>query len=262
MKINVKGAIVSNDDKPIYDLFNMESTSPNVISDAIEKANGEDLEVVINSGGGCLMSGADMYSTLKDYEGNVTVKISGVAGSAASIVAMAANKIKMSPVASLFIHNVQLQNAGDHNSMQYAADTLKVLNKTVANAYREKTGMSQDELLELMNNDTWMDCETAKEKGFIDEVMFQEEKAIASVEGMIPQKVINGVRNTLMEQKLKNEDEDSSDKEESKEESSDGLSSKQKQEVRDIVKDEIKKQTGEKEGTKENEVTNKFKRWL
>ena len=260
MKINVKGAIVSNDDKLIYDLFNMESTSPSVISNAIEKANGEDLEVIINSGGGCLMSGADMYSTLKDYEGNVTVKISGVAGSAASIVAMAANQIKMSPVASLFIHNVQLQSAGDHNDMQYAADTLKVLNKTVANAYREKTGMSQDELLELMNKDTWMDCETAKEKGFIDEILFQEEKAIASVEGMIPQKVINGVRNTLMEQKLRNEDEST---EESREESSEeSLSSKQKQEVRDIVKDEIKKQTGKKEEPKENKLKNNFKRWL
>lgn len=121
--------------------------------------------------------------------------------------------------------------------------------------------MSQDELLELMNNDTWMDCETAKEKGFIDEILFQEEKAIASVEGMIPQKVINGVRNTLMEQKLINEDE-SSEKEESKEESSEGLTSKQKQEVRDIVKDEIKKQIGKEEEPKENKINNKFKRWL
>src|SRR5699024_8552026 len=79
----------------------------------------------------------------------------------------------------------------------------------------------------------------AKEKGFIDEVLFQETKAVASSGNVIPQKVIDGVRNTLMDQKLKNED----SSEESKEDSSDGLSSKQKQEVRDIVKDEIKKQT-------------------
>lgn len=270
MKINVKGAIVSNDDKPIYDLFNMESTSPNAITSVVEEANGEDLEVVINSGGGCLMSGADMYSTLKGYEGNVTVKISGVAGSAASIVAMAADQVKMSPVASLFIHNVQLQNAGDHNSMQYAADTLKVLNKTVANAYREKTGMSQDELLDLMNNDTWMDCEAAKERGFIDEILFQEEKAVASVEGMIPQKVINGVRNTLMKQKLRNEEET---KEEKQEET---FTSEQKQAIRNIVKDEIKKQIekDEPEEKPDNSVVvngvkyvaeskiNKHKRWL
>src|SRR5699024_189320 len=173
---------------------------------------------------------------------------------------MCSSDLKKSPVTSLFINNVQLQSAGDHNDMQYAADTLKVLNKTVANAYREKTGMSQDELLELMNKDTWMDCETAKEKGFIDEILFQEEKAIASVEGMIPQKVINGVRNTLMEQKLRNEDEST---EESREESSEeSLSSKQKQEVRDIVKDEIKKQIGKEEEPKENKINNKFKRWL
>src|SRR5699024_357465 len=258
MKIEVKGVICSNDDKPIYDLFNIESTSPNVISEAIDNANGEDVEVIINSGGGDLFSGSDIFSKLKEYPGNVEARITGVAASAASIIAMGADKVTMSPTASLMIHNVSLMTSGDHNDMQRASNTLKTLNKTVANAYMDKTGMTQDELLGLMENETWIEANEAKEKGFIDEVLFQETKAVASSGNVIPQKVIDGVRNTLMDQKLKNED----SSEESKEDSSDGLSSKQKQEVRDIVKDEIKKQIGKEEEPKENKINNKFKRWL
>src|SRR5699024_5068526 len=128
----------------------------------------------------------------------------------------------------------------------------------VANAYMDKTGMTQDELLGLMENETWLEANEAKEKGFIDEVLFQETKAVASSGNVIPQKVIDGVRNTLMDQKLKNED----SSEERKEESSDDMSSKQKQEVHDIKKDKSKKQTGKKEETKENKLKNNFKRWL
>src|SRR5699024_10076168 len=189
----------------------------------------------------------------------------------------------------LMIHNVSLMTSGDHNDMQRASNTLKTLNKTVANAYMDKTGMTQDELLGLMENETWLEANEAKEKGFIDEVLFQETKAVASSGNVIPQKVIEGVRNTLMEQKLRNEDESTEESreesseeslsskqkqevrdivkdettEESREESSEeSLSSKQKQEVRDIVKDEIKKQIGKEEEPKENKINNKFKRWL
>src|SRR5699024_4303077 len=89
---------------------------------------------------------------------------------------MGADKVTMSPTASLMIHNVSLMTSGDHNDMQRASNTLKTLNKTVANAYMDKTGMTQDELLGLMENETWLEANEAKEKGFIDEVLFQETK--------------------------------------------------------------------------------------
>ena len=95
MKIEVNGVICSNDDKPIYDMFGMESTSPSVISEAIKKADGKDLEIYINSGGGDLFSGSQIFTELKDYKGNVEVKITGVAASAASIIAMGADKVVM-----------------------------------------------------------------------------------------------------------------------------------------------------------------------
>src|SRR5699024_3104696 len=154
----------------------------------------------------------------------------GVASSAASIIAMGADKVTMSPTASLMIYYVSLMISGDHNYMQHASNTLKTLNKKVTNVYMDKTGMTLDEFLGLIDNETLLENNESKEKGFIDEVLFQETKAVASSGNVIPQKVIDGVRNTLMDQKLKNED----SSEESKEDSSDGLSSKQKQEVRDI----------------------------
>lgn len=259
MKIDVKGVICSNDDKPVYDLFDIESTSPKVITQAIEEADGGDLELVINSGGGDLFSGSDIFFMLKDYPGKVEAKISGVAASAASIIAMGADKVSMSPTASLMIHNVSVMSQGDHNDMQHTSDTLRTLNKTVANAYMDKTGMTQEELLNMMENETWLEANEAKEKGFIDEVMFQELKAVAGSGNVIPQNVIDGVKKTIMEQKLRNEEETSEEKEEEKAES---LTSDQRQEVRDIVKEEIKKLTGDKEEPKENKIKNNFKRWL
>src|SRR5699024_2654202 len=126
------------------------------------------------------------------------------------------------------------------------------------NAYMDKTGMTQDELLGLMENETWLEANEAKEKGFIDEVLFQETKAVASSGNVIPQKVIDGVRNTLMDQKLKNED----SSEESKEDSYYGKESKQKQEKHDIVKDENKKKTNDKKNCQVYKLYNILKRLL
>lgn len=101
MKINIKGVIIPNDDKWIYDWFEMDSTCPREVENEVEKANGEDLEVIINSPGGDIFSGSEIYTLLKDYSGDAVVKIVGVAASAASIVAMAGKKVMMSPTAEM-----------------------------------------------------------------------------------------------------------------------------------------------------------------
>lgn len=227
MKVDIKGVIVPNDQRGIYDMFGMESTSPNIVTDAINNADGGDLELIVNSGGGDLFSGSEIFSTLKDYPGKVVVKVYGVAASAASIICMGADEIKMSPTASLMVHNPAVMNYGDHNDMEHASDMLKTLNKTVAGAYQKKTGLSQEELLNLMETETWMDAGTAHKKGFVDEILFQDEttKAVANAGNMIPQQVINSIRNKKINQ-VNNE-----------------LSDDDKKEVRQIVREEIKKQS-------------------
>lgn len=96
-KVSVKGAIISNDDQWIYDWFEIEATSPKSIGNAIQEANGDEVEVEINSGGGDVFAGSEIYTALKAYSGNVTTKIVGLAASAASVIAMAGNKVLMSP---------------------------------------------------------------------------------------------------------------------------------------------------------------------
>ena len=112
MKINVKGAIVPNNEKWIYDLLDMDATSPNDIIDALPSTN-EDVEIIINSGGGEVMSGSEIYTALKSYAGNVNVKVVGVAASAASVIAMAGDTIEMSPTAQMMIHNASTLAYGD-----------------------------------------------------------------------------------------------------------------------------------------------------
>lgn len=206
-KINIKGPIVGNSEVWIYEWFGIEATSPNSVSKVIDEANGEDLEVEINSGGGSVFAGSEIYTMLKDYKGHVTVKIVGLAASAASVIAMAGNKVMMSPTAQMMIHNVSTYTRGDYRDMEHSAEVLKSANNTIANAYRLKTGKTQEELLKLMDNETWMTAQKAKELGFIDEIMFDEEQQLIAnhgYSGLLPPEVINKMRNMLKNPNDKN----------------------------------------------------------
>ena len=200
MKVNIKGPIISNSDAWIYEWFGIEATSPNSVNKVLEKANGEDIEVEINSGGGSVFAGSEIYTALKSYKGNVVVKIVGLAASAASVIAMAGNKVMMSPTAQIMIHNVSSRASGDYRDMEHTAEVLRNANDTIANAYRIKTGKTQEELLALMDKETWMTADKAKELGFVDEIMFESDsQLVASTDysGMLPPEVINKIRNTL-----------------------------------------------------------------
>ncbi len=200
MKVKIKGVIIPNDDKWIYDWFEMESTCPREVEKEVEKANGEDLEVIINSPGGDVFSGSEIYTLLKDYNGNVVIKIVGVAASAASIIAMAGKKVMMSPTAEMMIHNVSSCACGDYRDFEHEAGVLKDYNSTIANAYMIKSGMTKEELLSMMDEETWLTPEKALEYKLIDEIMFMDStpKLAASFGGiMLPQEVINKIRNTI-----------------------------------------------------------------
>lgn len=206
-KINIKGPIVGNSDAWIYEWFGIEVTSPNSVNKAIEEANGDEIEVEINSGGGSVFAGSEIYTALKSYKGNVTVKIVGLAASAASVIAMSGKKIIMSPTAQMMMHNVSSRVSGDYRDMEHTAEILKNANETIANAYRLKSGMSQEDLLSMMDKETWMTAEKAKGYGLIDEVMFEDEVTLVastSYSGMLPPEVINKMRNKLQNEKAVN----------------------------------------------------------
>ena len=203
MKIPIKGVIISNDDKMVYEWFDMDSTCPREVSKRINEASGEELEVEINSPGGSVYAGSEIYTALMNYSGRVNVDIVGVAASAASVVAMAGGVVKISPTAQIMIHNVRSRAEGDYRDLQHEANVSKNYNKSIANAYEIKTGMSRDQLLDLMDEETWLTAQKAKEYGFVDEVMFESEELVASAYGdlMLPENVVNKIRNKIADNK-------------------------------------------------------------
>ena len=106
-----------------------------------------------------------------DYRGSVTVKIDGIAASAASVIAMAGTKVLVSPVSMLMIHNPATMAMGDAAEMQKAIAMLDEVKESIINAYEIKTGMSRAKLSHLMDAETWMDAHTAVDLGFADEIM-------------------------------------------------------------------------------------------
>lgn len=116
------------------------------------------------------MAAAQIYNMLMDYKGNVTVKIDGIAASAASVIAMAGTKVLMSPVSMMMIHNPATVAFGDTAEMQKAIAMLSEVKESIINAYEIKTGMSRTKLAHLMDAETWMDANKAIELGFADEI--------------------------------------------------------------------------------------------
>jgi len=200
-RIDVKGVIISNDHKPAYDFYGVEATSPNDVTSQL--VNGEDVEVIVNSGGGNVFAGSEIYTALKEHNGQVTVKIYGLAASSASIIAMGADKVLMSPTSQMMIHNVSVASGGDYRSHEHTAEVLKNANETIANAYHLKTGLSHDEILGMMNKETWLSPQKAIELGFADEMMFANQsnsdlQLVASTYqvAMLPQSVIDQFNKT------------------------------------------------------------------
>lgn len=173
--IKVNGAIIGNNEKAAYEFYGVEATSPNDVTSQLTDEN-EDIEVVISSGGGNVFAGSEIYTALKEHKGQVTVKIPSFAASSASIVAMGADIVLMSPTSQMMIHNVSVKTGGDYRDMEHTAEVLKNANSTIANAYRLKTGLSEEEILAMMDKETWLSPQKAVELGFADEMMFANEQ--------------------------------------------------------------------------------------
>ena len=134
-----------------------DDVTPQLFRDELNAGSG-DITVWINSPGGDCVAAAQIYNMLMDYKGNVTVKIDGIAASAASVIAMAGTKVLMSPVSMMMIHNPATIAFGDHNEMQKAIEMLESVKDSIINAYEIKTSLSRAKLSRLMEAETWMDA--------------------------------------------------------------------------------------------------------
>lgn len=174
----IKGIIIPNDYQWIYDLFEVDATSPKKLYADLEDADGDDVVVEVNSPGGYVTAGSELYTALRTYKGAVTIDVVGQAASAASVAAMARHN-RIAPTATLMIHNVSMDGvSGDYHDMDKASATLQELTKAMANAYVDKTGMDRKQILKMMDQERTITADDAVKEGFIDELIPETDEAV------------------------------------------------------------------------------------
>ena len=203
MTIKINGTIVENNDKWIYDWFEMEAFCPKDLN----LVDGEDIDIEINSPGGYIYPASEIYTALMQHKGNVNITITGRAASAASVIAMAGTKVTMSPTAQMMIHNVSASGSGDYRDFEHYAEQLKKSNDTIANAYMIKTGKTKEEILQLMDHETWFTPDEALANGFIDEILSKDDstdqfRLVAASDFLIPQAVIDKLKQEKEQEQL------------------------------------------------------------
>lgn len=175
-RFDLRGVMIPNDYKWYYDWFGEDSTCPADLKKILDIFQpGDELEVYINSPGGVIDVGSEIYTMLRSHAEETRIYITGEACSAASIVAMAAH-CEMSPTALLMVHCVSSGASGNHNVMEKAAEILRTADRALCNAYVAKAGMAEEEALAMMEHETWLTAQQALDRGLIDKVMFEDDK--------------------------------------------------------------------------------------
>lgn len=206
-RINIYGVIIPNDYKWFYDYLEEDSACPREVQNLLDEANGEEIEVYINSPGGIIEAGSEIYTALREYQGEIKIKVVGQACSAASIIAMA-GYCEMSPTALMMVHCVSTRASGNHSDMEHMAEVLRTADDALSNAYTSKTGLSKKEILDMMEKETWLTAEQAKEKGLVDAVMFEEKEPLrltASNFELPSEEKMNRIKSMIEEQASRDE---------------------------------------------------------
>lgn len=164
-----------------------DEVTPQLFKDELNAGNGN-ITVWINSPGGDVFAAAQIYNMLRDYKGSVTVKIDGIAASAASVIAMAGNTVCVSPVAMMMIHNPATMAMGEAKDMQKAIVMLNEVKESILNAYESKTGLTRARLSHMMDDETWFNAKKAVELGFADKILFDSDEDEKKKEPEEPEK--------------------------------------------------------------------------
>lgn len=150
-----------------------DEVSPKEFKKELEAATG-DITVYINSPGGDFFAASQIYTMLKDYNGQVLVKVDGIAASAAAVIAMAGDMVCMSPTAMLMIHNPSTFVWGEESDMQKGIEMLAEVKEAIINAFEAKTGLERKRIAQMMDAETWFSANKAVELGFADEILYSE----------------------------------------------------------------------------------------
>ncbi|MDD6699448.1 head maturation protease, ClpP-related [Mogibacterium kristiansenii] len=157
-----------------------DDVTPKMFRDELFAGSGP-VTIFLNSPGGDCIAASQIYTMLIDYKGDVTIKIDGIAASAASVIAMAGTKVLMAPTALMMIHNPMTMAYGNHAEMEKAIEMLDEVKESIINAYEIKTGMSRAKLSHLMDAETWMNAAKAIELGFADDILKDEKREASEI---------------------------------------------------------------------------------
>lgn len=178
-RIDIRGVMIPNDYKWFYDWFEEDSTCPRDVQKVLDAmVDGDDLDVYINSPGGVIDVGSEIYTLLRDagQRCNLKIHVTGEACSAASVAAMA-GYCEMAPTALMMVHCVSTSRvSGNHSVMEHTAEMLRTADQAMCSAYTAKTGMTEQEALDMMEHETWLTAQQAKDRGLVDAVMFEEQE--------------------------------------------------------------------------------------
>ena len=152
-----------------------DEVTPALFRDELSKVSGN-LTVWLNSPGGDVFAASQIYSMLKNHKGKVTVKIDGIAASAASVVAMAGDETLIAPTAMMMIHDPSTSAMGNKADMEKAIELLEEVKESIINAYETKSHLSRNKIAKLMSDETWLNAKKAHEMGFVDRILFAENK--------------------------------------------------------------------------------------
>lgn len=191
---NESGRILYFDGYIAQDSWYDDDITPKNFKNELISSEG-DIVVWLNSPGGDVFAASQIYNMLKEYSGKVTVKIDGIAASAASVIAMAGEEILMSPVAMMMIHNPATVIFGEASDFQSGIDMLSEVKEGIINAYEKKTALPRNKISKMMDAETWFSAQKAVELGFADKVLYEDNDEEVT-DGFIFDKVT--VTNALM----------------------------------------------------------------
>lgn len=193
MKVDVNGVIIPNDDKWAYDWMEWDAACPRDITDAIDRAGGDELNVYVNSGGGDFYSGMEMYSALRAYTGGVKIHVMSYAYSAASLLPCAGH-CDSSPGGLIMLHQVSCTARGNSRDMQHASEALSQHDEAAVAVYMEKTGKTREEILDMMYRETYLTARDATELGLIDGIAEAALRPVAATVTMLSPEAIEKIR--------------------------------------------------------------------
>lgn len=189
----INGDIVDDESQEFYEAWGCKCIAPTSFKEQLNACGGKPINVYIDSYGGDVAVASSIYTMLKEYKGNVTVKIDSIAASAASVIAMAGNKVLMSQTAFLMIHDPSTIIWGNITDVKQGYEMLKSIKEGIINAYAQKCGdkVNREKISKLMTDETWLDYNKALEYGFIDGEIGAEKEEI-------PEEVLNSLKNQRM----------------------------------------------------------------